>query len=129
VSTPEETPSASRQPSEQELVESIYNFAAQELNNGVSPEMVEQRLVAHGLPAEAAATVVNGLVEARSNAHKKAGQRNMLIGGLVCVVGLIVTIVTYSNAVAGGGTYVVAWGAILFGAVQFFQGIYQSSQS
>jgi len=27
----------------------------------------------------------------------------------------------------GGGTYVVAWGAIIFGAIQFFRGVSQSA--
>lgn len=38
----------------------------------------------------------------------------------------MVTTATYSSAVAhGGGTYFVAWGAILFGAIQFLQGVFQ----
>jgi hypothetical protein len=45
-----------------------------------------------------------------------------LYGGLWCVGGIIVTAVTYSAA-SGGGSYVVAWGAILFGAIQFFRGL------
>jgi hypothetical protein len=42
-----------------------------------------------------------------------------------CIGGLIVTAVTYSNASNEGGTYVVAWGAIVFGGYQFIKGIYQ----
>ncbi len=36
--------------------------------------------------------------------------------------GILVTLVTYSAA-APGGTYVIAWGAIAWGAVEFFQGL------
>jgi hypothetical protein len=28
-------------------------------------------------------------------------------------------------AMEGGGTYIVAWGAIIFGAIQFFRGLIQ----
>lgn len=50
----------------------------------------------------------------------------MLYGALWCIGGIMVTTATYSSAVAhGGGTYFVAWGAILFGAIQFLQGVFQ----
>ncbi len=47
----------------------------------------------------------------------------MVFGALWCIGGIVVTVVTYSAA-ASGGTYVVAWGAIVFGAIQFFRGLY-----
>jgi hypothetical protein len=49
----------------------------------------------------------------------------MLIGAGFCIVGLIITIATYAAAASSrsGGTYVVAWGAIIFGALQFFRGL------
>lgn len=50
------------------------------------------------------------------------GRSNMIIGGLICVVGLIVTFGTY-NIAAPGGHFIVAWGAIVFGAIQFFRGV------
>ena len=129
MSTPEQAEPGGRQQSEEELVQSIYNYAAQELMNGVPAEKVEQRLIEQGLPAEAASTVVQNLLDARSTAYKQAGRRNMLIGGLVAVIGLVVTIWSYSAAAgAGGGKYVVAWGAIVFGAIQFFRGVSQASQ-
>lgn len=50
------------------------------------------------------------------------GRANMIIGGLICVVGLIVTLGTY-NIASPGGHFIVAWGAIVFGAIQFFRGV------
>ena len=52
-------------------------------------------------------------------------KRNMVVGGLWCVGGIAVTAVTYSGASDGGGHYVVAWGAIIFGAIQFVRGLVQ----
>lgn len=46
--------------------------------------------------------------------------RNMLVGGLSCVVGITITWATYS---AGSHMYFLAYGPILFGAVRFFQGL------
>ena len=50
--------------------------------------------------------------------------RNLVVGGLIFAVGLLVTIGSYSAA-SGGGHYVVAYGAIIVGAIQFFVGLVQ----
>lgn len=47
---------------------------------------------------------------------------NIAMGALFFVGGIIITIVTFSAA-AGGGTYVVAWGAIVFGLIQLVRGL------
>ncbi len=53
-----------------------------------------------------------------------AAKKAIIRGALWCVGGLIVTVVTYGAASGpGGGTYVVAWGAILFGGIQFCRGL------
>ncbi|MCW0218846.1 MAG: hypothetical protein OJI67_11040 [Prosthecobacter sp.] len=54
--------------------------------------------------------------------QEKRAQRDMTVGGLWFFGGLAVTVFTYLSS-AGGGTYVVAWGAILFGGIQFFRGV------
>ena len=51
-----------------------------------------------------------------------AAKRTMLIAGVVLLVGIVVTAFTYSRA-EGGGSYVVAWGAILYGAAYSVAGI------
>jgi hypothetical protein len=59
----------------------------------------------------------------RDNARRDSGRTNMAIGGGICLLGIVVTLVTYTAASDGGGTYVVAWGAIIFGAVRSFRGL------
>jgi len=53
--------------------------------------------------------------------------RNMVVGGLWCGGGILVTLLTFAAA-SGGGSYVVAWGAILFGGIQFFLGFVARSR-
>ena len=54
------------------------------------------------------------------------GLRNVAIGAIVCIIGIAVTAGTYSAAASGGGGhYVIAWGAIVFGAFQFLKGLFQ----
>ncbi len=53
---------------------------------------------------------------------------SMVIGAVIALVGTAVTLGTY-QAASGGGQFVVAWGAILFGALQFLSGLIRHLRS
>ena len=55
-------------------------------------------------------------------ANRKSALRQMSLGAIAVVVGLVVSIGTYSSASNGGGTYFVLWGPVVFGAASFFKG-------
>jgi hypothetical protein len=64
-------------------------------------------------------------------AKRKRGAWQMAIGALLAVAGTIITIATYSDASSDseGGTYIVAWGPIVFGIILFIQGVVQNRSS
>lgn len=109
-----------------QVAEAAYGLAAQEMINGRADAEIEAMLVEKGLSMDDAAGVVANLRYHRDEAVRKAGQKNMLFGALWAGGGLLVTILTM-QAAQGGGTYVVAWGAVIFGAIQFIQGVVQVS--
>lgn len=111
----------------EQVVEAVYAFAAEQMHDGVALAKIEKKLIEQGLSPEAAATVVGNLKQAKAQAAKEASRKNMLYGALWCVGGIVVTVLTY-QAAAGGGSFVVAWGAILFGGIQFVRGLVQSSE-
>jgi hypothetical protein len=37
---------------------------------------------------------------------------------------LVVTAITYGMASSRGGIYIATWGAVIFGAIQFFRGLF-----
>lgn len=115
-----------QKPTEEEIVQAVYALAAEQMKNGASSQQIQSMLVEKGIDQESAATVVSNLARMRSEAIREASKKNMLYGALWCIGGIVVTAATYSAA-SGGGKYVVAWGAILFGAIQFFRGLIQSS--
>jgi hypothetical protein len=49
----------------------------------------------------------------------------MGVGSLICVVGIAITVGSYEMAASspGGGSYLLAWGAIVFGGVRFLKGV------
>lgn len=119
--------STPQQPSPEQVVQAIYQFAANMMRHGSSEYRIEQALIEKGLTQEAARTVVGNLSRLRREAIRKAAQRQMLIGGAVCLIGLAITILSYNAAASNprGGSYVIAWGAVIFGGIQFFRGLSQ----
>jgi hypothetical protein len=55
------------------------------------------------------------------DAQMRVGRTRMWISAAVFVIGALVTLISYSAA-EGGGHYVVAWGAMVFGALFFIAG-------
>lgn len=112
-------------PTEQQMTDAVYSFAAEQLVSGQSPDQVKSALIERGMDSASAGVVVNGLVDAQRSSQTSAAIRNIVVGGLFCVGGTVITIATYSAAAQGGGRYVVFWGAIVFGFIQFIRGIGQ----
>ena len=110
--------------SEDDIVLEVYKFAAASLRENKSPQTVEAELLGMGLDPEAVAVVVTSTIEILTEAQKNAGIRNMAFGALWFLGGTAVTAGTYIAA-SGGGFYVVTFGAILFGGIQFFRGLGQ----
>jgi hypothetical protein len=122
-------PQADAQLTPEQLVEAVYGYAADLMRSGASPATIKQNLMDRGLDEDAAATVVRNLTEARSKAvheaKREAGKKNMLYGALWCIGGTVVTVGTMMAA-KGGGSFVIAWGAIVFGGLQFIWGVCQT---
>jgi hypothetical protein len=120
----------------------LINHVAQCLAMGCDPLDVQKQLMSFGFTAPNAEKYVADTTEwMRRNTDagkledlttgkgKSRINGNMLIGAAICIAGIVITIVTFSYAAKiGGGTYIVAWGAILFGALQFLKGAAQAGQ-
>ena len=80
----------------------------------------------HAADASAGRPSMTELVQAPAacDDDSTGGGRDMVVGGLWCLGGILVTVLTYGAAASnpGGGRYVVAYGAILFGAIQVIRG-------
>ncbi len=106
----------------------VYN-AADQIRQGVSPAQVQKSLTAHGVNAADAANLVGDLNRAKREANLVVARRNLVSGAICCIVGIVVTGFTYlASSNAGGGTVIIAWGAILFGGLQLTRGLVQLVQ-
>ncbi|HAS42941.1 MAG TPA: hypothetical protein DCS93_20845 [Microscillaceae bacterium] len=112
---------------QQEVVNQIYDYAANLLiNENYTSYEAKEALIEQGLDQETAAIVIDKLEKDIGEVKQKGANKDMIYGALWCIGGIVVTAASYSAA-SGGGTYVVTWGAILFGAVQFFKGLVNSA--
>lgn len=62
------------------------------------------------------------------DSESDAGKVMMFFGGFYFSVGALITLVTYSAA-SPGKIYVLAWGAMLFGVIQFIRGLIKANSS
>ena len=46
----------------------------------------------------------------------------IIYGAIIFVIGLVITIGTYSAAASGGGTYIVSWGPMAVGLIAMIRG-------
>jgi hypothetical protein len=81
---------------------------------------------ASGMPYQMPGPMPQGSLAAVA---RKRGMKQIVIGALLFVVGLVITVATYSSASSGGGTYFVAYGPMIVGVIWVIRGIAAVSKS
>jgi len=102
--------------------ELIWHYAFDEKKKGTPNELIHDGLLAKGLSEENATMIIQGM-KFKASQYAAAYDKQTLRGALIFGVGALITIGTYSMASESGGSYVVAWGAIVFGALRIFRGV------
>lgn len=123
-------------PEERTAAEQLSKYVAYSLANGKDKRRINEELVKQGWPKEEAAQFVDSIEQrlkeyAEEYKNTPEGRqamasqykRHMLYGILWAGGGTAVTIATY-EAASAGGFFIVAWGAIIFGIVDFFRGLF-----
>ena len=117
-------------PQQQQTAREMRDYALSLLRAGRQPEEVRVKLRERGLSEDATRAVLSRLVipppRVDENAFRDAAKKHMLYGALWCVGGIILTAGTYQAASNDprGGSYVIAWGAIAFGFIDFLRGLF-----
>jgi hypothetical protein len=64
-------------------------------------------------------------LDASDNPERAAADNRIIFRAVWCIGGILVTVFSYLSAARSpyGGTYIVAWGAILYGIWRVFQGL------
>ena len=108
-----------------EQLQQAYFSAMNQLKSKTPPDRVEAQLIASGVTAPTSHALVGTLQATRRQADWAAGKRAMMLGGLWTVGGLAITLLGQSQANERGGSYLILWGAVIIGALQFLGGLRQ----
>ena len=101
------------------------------LDAGKSREEIRQKLMAYGYSEIDADRFIEGVEREQRNTRAYDGEvrgnagMHMVVGGIVCLLGVAATVGSFISAGQGGAYVVIAWGAILCGAFQFYRGLSQ----
>lgn len=108
---------------QQVAVEDIYRFAADLMvNKGMNDDTIKRQLIKKGLTEKDSLTIIANLNKEVTGARKRRAKKDIIYGFLWFAGGSIVTAVTFAGASAGG-SYFVAYGAIIFGGFQCIKGL------
>lgn len=111
-------------PPTQQQLDEAWDTATSMVGSGISPQTIYEILTEKGIPPQTAQHLVQKALRETDpeTGIASTGKRDMLIGGLWIVGGLIITIGTYTMA-SNGGTYFITYGPIIYGVIRFFKGV------
>ena len=113
-------------PSSEVTREALVEEAAHGILNARTEEGLVLEFVRRGVAQHEAAEAVQegaGLVASARQARRQRGKSQMGIGVLAAGFGAFVTLFTMSHA-EEGGSYLVAWGALVFGPIWIVRGVW-----
>jgi hypothetical protein len=107
------------------LPKEVLDAASDMLKAGLTVSAIERKLAERGYDARTASAAVKQAFRQRSRRSRGLALGNMIFGGLVAGGAGFFTFATYYSASMEGGTYFVAWGAVLYGLAHFTVGFVQ----
>ena len=122
TSRPQQQPSYETDWQKQEL-SGFFQYAVMELASNKPHQAVEKLLVGRGASLETAKTVVKDAQYAVKKARREKYKKRMTRGLLWTVVGVVITCGTLAFSDVLGGKYVLFYGAIIFGFIDFVVGL------
>jgi transposase-like protein len=123
-------PEPEPEPEEDEIADEAYTYALERLLKGGTTGEVRRSLLESGYSEIQADQIMRTAVRYQRQSQAsgvqpvapgRPGSRNLVIGGVICLLGVLVT--------CGSGGSVIAWGAVVFGGIQFLVGLLQASAS
>jgi hypothetical protein len=101
----------------------LIQYAAMELANKRPRQEVEKALVSQGASPKEAKAIVTNVQDAIKQSRREKHKKRMIRGLIWTVLGAIITCGTYVFANELGGNFLLCWGAILFGIIDFVIGL------
>jgi DNA-binding transcriptional regulator YhcF (GntR family) len=117
-----------KESSDEKYSEALWNYIIEKKENDTSEKEILDGLFERGLDEDSAKKMLSE-TEDKVTQLVSHYDTQIIIGGLSFCLGVFITLITFSQAKINGGIYVVAWGAIVFGALRFFKAIPQKNKN
>jgi hypothetical protein len=101
----------------------FFQYAVMELANGKSHQVVEKLVAGRGVSPEVARTIVKDAEYAVRKVRREKYKKRMTRGFLWTVAGVVITCGTFMFAGQLGGKFVLLYGAIIYGLIDFVVGL------
>lgn len=101
----------------------LFQYAALEISNGKPNKVVEKSLVGRGASLEVAEMIVKDAQIVVKKARSEKYKKRMTRGLLWTVAGIVITCGTMAFADNLGGKFVLFYGAIIYGFIDFIIGL------
>jgi len=99
-------------------------YVALELGNNKAPESIVKELMGKGVSPKNAQAIVSETQKLVRSARGDKYKKRMTRGLLWTIAGIIVTCATYAFAEDLGGRFVLCYGAIILGVIDFLAGLF-----
>jgi len=101
----------------------MVNYVAMELTKKRPPKLLVKELTLRGVSQANAEKIVSETERMLGKARGEKYRKRMFRGLLWTIAGIIITCGTYLFAEDLGGQYVLCYGAIIFGVIDFLAGL------
>jgi hypothetical protein len=108
---------------QQQDLSGLFEYAAMELASNKSNQVIEKSLMNRGVSLETAREIIKEAKRALKGARREKYKKRMTRGFSLIVVGVIITGCTFAFADSLGGRFVLFYGAIIFGVIDFVVGL------
>jgi len=100
---------------------SLWEFCFSALEDRKTFNQILEGLMSMGLDKGQSLNALN-ILDEKIQENIKQSEREEAYGGIICFLGIAVTILTFSFS-KQTGSFIVAWGAIIFGGIRFFKAV------
>ncbi len=98
----------------------IWDYLFEEKEKNTPETEIVAGLCARAVKEEEAHKMIAN-ADDRLNGIISGYDKRAALSGFIAFAGILLTVFTFTNAALHGGTYIVAWGAIVFGIYDYFQ--------
>ncbi len=109
-----------------EQVTQLASFVAEQLESGTSKESLVDRLARGGVQYHEAVSFVDEIDRIRRTQRRNGAHNSIIWGIVILAVAGAITVGSYIAA-APGGTYLITWGAMIWGGIKILTGLANAS--